>query len=204
MFFKKITYILIALVILLFLSTGIYAQYNAEEGSDKSFCLTWYPLSMIIGTYSFEAEIILSPVMTLNGEFKYMDWEFGDWTLSSLMLGPGIRYYPQARAPEDYYVGLYFNYQTAEVSFEYRDINYQKEIVTSNAGGGSVIFWFGKKWVMGILCAEFGTGFGYVYVSGGEVEYTDIYGNQQTEEYSGRGASGFGWAGISMGMGLSF
>ncbi|MDD5065703.1 MAG: DUF3575 domain-containing protein [bacterium] len=193
-------------LILAFILCTLPVLLLGEEISKENpaqFTVTFYPMGLIIGYYSFEAEYKLSPNLGLPVEIKYLSWDLDDWKFSAFSGGPGIRYYPAKEGLTGLFAGLYLNYMSATVKYSYLD-NYVAKETEGSASGLAFNMWFGYKMISGPILVEVSTGVALSMIGDVKVEYTDAENNKQSKTYSGRAGSGFSWAGLGIGIGLAF
>ncbi len=196
-------FLVIFIALILVVSSSFAQEDDKEIGQtddSKSFTLTWYPLGVALGYYSFDAEIVLSSKLTLAAEIKYLNWDFDLWDYTAIAVGPGLRFYPAGKAPEGFFLAPYINY--LNISLDYLVSPIQTE--TLSTSGITAMLWFGYKWIWDFISFELGTGVGIASMSEQKITYVNsLTGFTETVEYSDRG-SGAGWAGLAIGIGIAF
>lgn len=195
-------YLYSLILILALLTPAALLAEDANRNDD--FSITVYPVQALIGMYSLEGEYAVTEHISIALEFKYLHWDLsydwlgGDWELSVLSLGPGLRYYT-SRSLDGFFIGPYVSYVSSSITYTDSGSGNQGK---ASLKGYNIAVWLGYKLLIKSFFIELSTGASYLHMNP-EVTYIDSSGLSATKSFD-LGMGGFYWPGIGLGMGFTF
>lgn len=207
-------------VFLLFICKNMFAvddNYFQDQDDEKAenISITGYPFPLAIAMLSLEGEYAYNEQFSICIEGKAFYWKLddgissvfgenestknGEWEVTGLMIGPGVRWYPQKKQMRGFFVGPYIHYARLGLSYTHDSGNGGE----GAAQGWNATIWTGYKWIVKRVVVELSTGVSYISMSSLSVKYKNDLGSVQVAEFP-VGLSSFYWPGIAIGFGAAF